>query len=320
MRGLRGQSQLTDLYVADLPSGANVTLVESGILAFTLIGDLATDQAVEIVKDHPPGGTIELLASRAAVTPKTIFTYDDFLNGAVVSPDLRYTTWLNDPFLGVVFRNADLATCSMNDPQDSPVADISYLQGASLMFWKEVAAGRDNTALRDAYYAPPESCRRKARFAQNADQVTPVGDRGLILVDEEDDNETGRHAEVHRRRAGRRELDPAGAVRVHGRRRRARRARGREATAAGLHGDGGHRRDVSPSTSSGPCLFERLRLRRSGTRARATSRGTPGARAAAPRETPCARRVPPRGGSGRADRPGSRGAAGVAAPRRRRRR
>ena len=96
------------MYVADFPSGANPTLIETGINGYLLIGDRPGDQAVELRKDHPPGGTIELLSDRNMPGPKTIFTYDDFLNGAVVSPDLRYTTWLNDPFLGVVFRNGDL--------------------------------------------------------------------------------------------------------------------------------------------------------------------------------------------------------------------
>ena len=82
------------------------------------------------------------------------------------------------------------------------------------MFWKEVAAGRDDTALRDAYYAPPETCRRKARFAQNADQVTPVGDRGLILVDEEDDHRRGGTLKYIAVAPGGATLDPAGAVRV----------------------------------------------------------------------------------------------------------
>jgi hypothetical protein len=210
---LRGSAQRASLYVADFPSGANVTLIESGILSFALIGDLPTDQGVELEKDHPPGGTIELLANRAVTAPKAIFTHDDFLNGAVVSPDLRYTTWLNDPFEGVVFRNSDLSSCAI---EDSPVFDPSYLDGAGLMFWEQLSPDSNTSMqLRDAYFAGPETCRDKQRFARHVELVAPIGDRGVVFTDELEPKAKRATLKYIAATADRAALDPAGPVRVH---------------------------------------------------------------------------------------------------------
>jgi hypothetical protein len=203
-----------DLYVADFPSGANVTLLEAGIKTFLLLGDRATDQAIEVVKDVPPGGTIELLTDHAAATAKAIFTYEDFLNGALVSPDLRYTTWLNDDFHAVVFRNGDLAQCAINGGSRS-VYEPMYLDHAGLMFWKERAEIAPISDLRDAYYAAPDGCSQKQRYAQHVDVVVPVGDRGLVFTDELDPTTRQATLKYIAVAPGGATLDPAGAVRVH---------------------------------------------------------------------------------------------------------
>jgi hypothetical protein len=211
---MRGPNQQPDLYVADFPSGANVTLIDTGIKAFLFIGSRPADRAVEIAKIRQPGGTVELLSDPATPTPKTIFTYDDFLNGAVVSPDLRYTTWLNDNFQGVVFRNSDLSTCRINAGTGQEIYEPSYLASAGLMFWKERTQDDPNSDRRDAFYARPELCAEKTRYARSVDRVTPIGDRGLVFVDELDAMMRGTLKYVTVAPDGV-SLDPAGAVRVH---------------------------------------------------------------------------------------------------------
>jgi hypothetical protein len=209
---MRGPNQQPDLYVADFPSGANVTLIETGVKAFIFIGSHPADRAVEIAKIRPIGGAVELLSDPSTPTPKTIFTYDDFLNGAVVSPDLRYTTWLNDNFQGVVFRNSDLSTCRINAGTGQEVYEPSYLASAGLMFWKEPHDAPD--ADRDAFYARPDLCADKTRFARSVDRITPIGDRGLVYVDELDQVGRGTLKYIAVAPDGA-SLDPAGAVRVH---------------------------------------------------------------------------------------------------------
>jgi hypothetical protein len=203
---MRGPSQTPDLYVADFPSGANATLIETAVKSFIFIGSSAGDRAVEIAKIRGPGGAIELLTDPTAPTPKTIFTYEDFLNGAVVSPDLRYTTWLNEDFTGVVFRNSDLAP-------GKEVYDPSYLDGASLMFWTERRQDLPNSDLRDGFYAPPEACGNATPFTRNVDRIVPIADLGLVFTDELDPASlaTLKYIAVA---PGGAALDPAGAVRV----------------------------------------------------------------------------------------------------------
>jgi hypothetical protein len=210
---LRGAWQKPDFYVADFPSGANARLIETAVKAFKLLGDRPTDQAIEIVKILPTGGAIELLVDRAVAAPKTIFTFTDVLNGAAVSPDLRYTTWLNEDFRGIVFRNSDLAGCTVGQGGSDEVYEPAYLDGAGLMFWKERAAGNRNSDLRDAFFAAPETCTMKTRYAQSVDRVAPIGDRGLVFTDELDSKSRATLKYVAVTPDGS-TLDPAGAVRV----------------------------------------------------------------------------------------------------------
>ncbi|HVU52508.1 MAG TPA: hypothetical protein VHL80_17560 [Polyangia bacterium] len=211
---LRGPSQKADLYVADFPSGANARLVDAGVNMFRLLGDRPEDQAVEIWKIPPTAaGAIELLTDLGAA-PKTIFSYNDFLNGAIVSPDLRYTTWLDEEFRGVLLRNSDLQACTIGEGGDNrEVYDPAYLDASGLMFWKERAGADPNSDFRDGFFARPETCTQKTRFARNVDRIAPIGDRGVVFTDEMDmtARATLKYVAVA---PGGATLDPAGPVRV----------------------------------------------------------------------------------------------------------
>ena len=212
---IRGLPAEEDLYVADFPTGANTQLLETNIVAFELLGTEPADQGLVIQQsDGANGGIVELSPDRATA-PKEIFTYTDVLNGAIVSPDLRYTTRLDDSFRGVAFRNADLATCALNQDSDPPVSVVSYLAGASLMFWKETGPA-DSSALLDGFYAPPELCGRRRQFATHVDLIEPVGDRGVVFEDQFDPS-TGRATLKYiAASADGTTLDPRGAVRIQG--------------------------------------------------------------------------------------------------------
>ena len=213
---LRGPSQRPDFYVADFPSGANERRIETTVNAFRLLGDRPGDQAIELWKVVPGfGGAIELVTDRTAVAPKTIFTYTDFLNGAFVSPDLRYTTWLNEDFRGVVLRNSDLQGCTIGEGiNNHEVYEPSYLDASGLMFWKERPAGDPNSDLRDGFFAAPERCTEKTRYARSVDRVAPIGDRGLVFTDELDPTAHATLKYVALSPDGA-TVDPAGPVRVH---------------------------------------------------------------------------------------------------------
>ncbi len=209
----RTSSTSRDLYVADFPTGANTQLVENDVPAFALLGDTPTDQAITIQKgDDDTGGVVEFAPNRS-VPLKVLFHYTGVLNGAVVSPDLRYTTWLDDGFFGTVFRNADLASCAIDDGA-SPVSNPSYLASAGLMFWKSEAPGA-NSSLLDGFFAPPDQCHAKQQFATHVDLIKPLGDHGVVFSDGLDDTSrtTLKYIAVSADGAT---LDPRGAFRVRG--------------------------------------------------------------------------------------------------------
>jgi hypothetical protein len=182
---IRQLAQQLNLFAAEFPSGAGERVMESGVLSFSLIGARPEDQAVEYVKDlGGSSGAFNLLRDHSGATPKTIFTYDDILDGDLVSADLRYTVWMDVAFRGVVIRNDDGATCPLDIGDEPAVFEPAFLDGAGLMFWQEIS--RDDPFRHDAFFAPPDRCRPKQRFGQGIDFYTPIGDRGLVFADERD--------------------------------------------------------------------------------------------------------------------------------------
>jgi hypothetical protein len=210
---VRGLPDRADLYVADFPSGAGARLVDEGVLSYARWGQRPTDQALGYVKDL--GGTkreYKLILDRARGEARTIFAFEDIFEGAVVSPDLRYTAWLDSAFRGVVVRNDDLASCQLDLDDEPPVFEPVFLDRSSLLFWKEIRPA-DN-GHRDAFYADPGRCRPKTRLADDVAFMVPVGDRGLVYGDELDAT-TGRVSlEVVAVAPGGATLDAAGPVRV----------------------------------------------------------------------------------------------------------
>jgi hypothetical protein len=209
---VRGLPQQADLFVADFPSGANPTRVEEGILSYELIGEGAEDGAIGFVKDLGPNtGSYRLLTPPGSAA-KTIFDFEDILDGARLSLDLRYTVWLDFAFRGVVISNADLATCLLDVPGEPPVFQPAFFDHAGLMFWQELFV--EDNSRSDAYYAPPADCRSKQFLARSIDFITPVGDRGVLFADEKDrmaDVATLKYWAAGKDGAS---LDPEGPVRI----------------------------------------------------------------------------------------------------------
>jgi hypothetical protein len=208
-RGLPPKATLT---IADFPAGGGEQIIDSDMLAYTLLGDRPADQALLYRKKLGSGGSVALLRDRSTTTAKTLLTYDDVFDGLAVSTDLSHTVWLDADFNGVVVRNDDLVTCTINLGADPSVHDPAFLAGAGLVFWKEHVGG-DGSRL-DAFLAPPDRCRDKQRFAQDIDFFTPIGDVGLVLGDERDRFSGLSTLKYVAHAPGAVALDPASAVRV----------------------------------------------------------------------------------------------------------
>jgi hypothetical protein len=209
----RGLPPTASLFVADFPSGANVQLLETDTVAFALLGTGPADQALAIERTHGDVGvTFELLADRSTTTAKPIFTYDDILDGVYVSADLSHTVWLDVSFLAKVVRNTDLVTCAVNDASDPPIHEPAFLDTAGLLFWKELLPS-DNSR-HDGYFARPDQCHGRTRFARDLDFVTPLGDTGVLFGDELDLPSSRSTLKYVATSGGATALDPRGPVRI----------------------------------------------------------------------------------------------------------
>jgi hypothetical protein len=157
------------------------------VVDYLPIGRGATDTALLLrIKTADGGHAFQLLADRSApASARTVFTNQGFLEGVLVSTDLRYAAWIDPDFRGSVIRVGDGTSCALNAGAAPPVGDLSFLDDAGLVLWTEPFAGA--YARRDGFLSPPDRCAERVRFARGLGFFAPVGHRGLIIGDEKDE-------------------------------------------------------------------------------------------------------------------------------------
>jgi hypothetical protein len=155
---------------------------------FIILGEGAKDEGVAFLSSSSRDRT-SFRVVRDTSMPQgvvTVFTYRDLLEGVRMSPDLRYTAWLDSGFRARVVRHSDLNACKLNVYPQGAAFEPLFLDHAELVFWNEDAPGADR---RDGFYGRPEDCAGTRRFATGISYYTPLGDRGLIYTDERDDSQ-----------------------------------------------------------------------------------------------------------------------------------
>lgn len=175
------------LFVADFPTGANVTRLDVNVSEYQVLGGRGQDQGVGFIAELGPGEQGFRLLRDAGVpgSARTIFAYQEPPMSRRVSPDGRFTAWADHSFRLRVVEHEGLASCVANMNARLPAYSAAFLDGAGLMFWAEDAGGdRDR---RDGYLANPLGCAGKQRFARSLYFAAPIGDRGLVFADEVDD-------------------------------------------------------------------------------------------------------------------------------------
>ena len=121
--------------------------------------------------------------SRMPAGALTLFTYRDFLEGVQMSPDSRYTAWLDAGFNARVVRHSDRTSCKLNIYSQGAAFGPQFLGSGGLVFWNEDVL---DTGRRDAFFARPEDCSGTDRFASGVLYYTVLADRGLVYTDESD--------------------------------------------------------------------------------------------------------------------------------------
>jgi hypothetical protein len=173
------------LHVADFPAGTNVTRLATQVRDFLSVGSAEKDAIIYVTESDPDHGALHLVRDlRAPMVAPTIFTYSDPIEDVRLSTDLRYTAWVDGHFRIRVVDNVTLASCDLNaSPRRAGFAPV-LLDSGALVFWTEEAP--DDPDRRDAWLATA-TCASKRRFAERAELILPVGDRGVVFTDESDD-------------------------------------------------------------------------------------------------------------------------------------
>jgi hypothetical protein len=214
----RGE-QRTLLY-ADFPSGGNATELATNVHAYLVLGAGDRDLGLAFVTQLDPThiGLRLLRDLRQPATATTVFSLpdDDMIEALELSPDTRFTAWADGGFNLRVVRNSDLTVCDLNTERRHDAFSPAYLKSAGLVFWRETSDSNQFDDRLDGWYANPDGCTGKRRFAYGVDFLLPVGDKALLFGDEFDGREftvTLKYASL----AGGLQSDwPAGAVRIRG--------------------------------------------------------------------------------------------------------
>jgi hypothetical protein len=209
---LRGPRDDAAFLVADFPAGTSEVAIDSHVGDFLLLGETAVDRGViylaTLAGDH---GAFRLLRDRTMpASVLTVFTYRGILEDVHVSPDLRFTAWLDEGFTGRVVPHDGSATCVLNSTRGSDVFEPLFLDDAGLMFWNEAQLDTDR---RDGFLGAPERCQQRTKFGEGIDFYVPIGNRGLVFGDEKEDLDDGATLKYARITGGR-NWPAEGAVRV----------------------------------------------------------------------------------------------------------
>jgi hypothetical protein len=172
------------LYTAEFPSGENITKVDINVSDLLLFGGGHGDDPLAYITDAGDGrGAFRLLRDPASPgPPQTVFDYAEGVESVSMSPDLRFTAWTDSHFHGRMIRLSDSFNCDISPGRS--VFEPIFLKSAGLLFWNE--AGVDDPTRLDGYYADPDGCQPKRRFATGVNFTMPVGDRGVVLGDQFD--------------------------------------------------------------------------------------------------------------------------------------
>jgi hypothetical protein len=173
------------LFSAELTGGLAPVKLGSRVGDYLLLGQGAAAQGVAFLT-KVTSQTTSFRISRDGRTPDgtvTVFSYRDFLEDVHISPDLRFTGWLNAAFVARVVRHSDLASCRLNTHSMFSAYEPLFLASGGLVFWSEDAA---DGFTRNAFFARPEDCGGTQLYATNIDFYLPIADSGLVYTDEKD--------------------------------------------------------------------------------------------------------------------------------------
>jgi hypothetical protein len=190
------------LAVTSFPVPATVTSLASKVEDYVVVGGGAADQGVGFITRLDSGmRAFRLLRDTTLpASARTVFTFEDTIEDAQISPDGRYTAWRDTNLVARIVHNDDLASCVLNSSEQVDATYPVFLAGSGLVFWSENAA--DDPNRQDGFWGSPDGCKERKPFARGLYIVEePVGDRGFIFADERDpsdDSVTLKYAAVTR--------------------------------------------------------------------------------------------------------------------------
>lgn len=201
--GLTADTKEGALMMADFPSGANPRQLARRTGRYVVLDDgTERDRGVGYFVVNPGRLLSEyrVIPNRDDLTSaRTVFRWGNQLEDFHLSRNQQYTGYAKfddkQGFNGYLARNDGSGECILNAELGRPAFEPHFLDDAKLVFWVEESD--DATTVQDAWFADPDGCHGKQRFAAAIGFFVPIRNDGLIFGDDYDgDTVTLRYAKI----------------------------------------------------------------------------------------------------------------------------
>jgi hypothetical protein len=176
------------LMMADFPSGANEKQLLDKVGAYVILSDgTMMDRGLGVLQNVTSGrGDYRLIRDRN--DPSMVVTVVSQVAAAITSRDSRFTMYsMNvDSQTGMgdfhIVKTDGSGGCVLNSSATNRQFGGSFLTNAGLVFWSSL----NERGIREGWYASPEGCANKQKFADGIDSWYLRGDTGIIWADTSD--------------------------------------------------------------------------------------------------------------------------------------
>jgi hypothetical protein len=172
------------LTMADFPTGANPAPLATGITRYDTYGDPGQPTLGIGLFQNAGNDLSSFKIMRDLAHPDQLITIAPHVDDAVVSPDLRYTYFVDvnekGETISLIARNDGSGNCLLNQNAGQGAYSVHFVPAFNRVIWAEDATGAAGSGVAiEGWMGNPEGCASAQRFSTSLGYFQNTG-RGLV--------------------------------------------------------------------------------------------------------------------------------------------